>query len=98
MISTIKKFFGMESVDIASLISAGAKVIDVRTPGEYASGHFKGSVNIPLDSISSKMKSLDKSKTYVLVCRSGMRSSSATKMLKAAGFSNAYNGGSWTNI
>lgn len=88
----------MESVDIASLISAGAKVIDVRTPGEYASGHFKGSVNIPLDSISSKMKSLDKSKTYVLVCRSGMRSSSATKMLKAAGFSNAYNGGSWTNI
>ncbi|MEZ4799527.1 MAG: rhodanese-like domain-containing protein [Flavobacteriales bacterium] len=98
MFGFLKKLVGGESVDVKALIAQGAKVIDVRTPGEFASGHIKGAVNIPLDQVGSKMKSLDKSKTYVMCCRSGMRSGNATRIMKSAGFEKVYNGGSWMNL
>ena len=89
---------GAESVNYKQLIAQGAKIIDVRTPGEFAAGHLKGAVNIPLDQISSKMKTLNKTETYVLCCRSGMRSGNATRVLKSAGFENVHNGGAWTTL
>ncbi|MFO0360170.1 MAG: rhodanese-like domain-containing protein [Flavobacteriales bacterium] len=98
MFGFIKKLMGGSSVDVNALIASGAKVIDVRTPGEFSSGHVKGAVNIPLDQISSKLKTLKKDETYVLCCRSGMRSGNATRIMKAAGFTKAYNGGSWMNL
>ena len=98
MFGFIKKLMGGSGVDVNALIASGAKVIDVRTPGEFSSGHVKGAVNIPLDQISSKLKSLKKDETYVLCCRSGMRSGNATRIMKSAGFSNVYNGGSWMNL
>lgn len=98
MFGFIKKLMGGSSVDVHALIANGAKIIDVRTPGEFSSGHVKGSVNIPLDQISSKLKTLKKDETYVLCCRSGMRSGNATRIMNAAGFTKAYNGGSWMNL
>ena len=98
MFGFIKKLMGGSSVDVHALIANGAKVIDVRTLGEFSSGHVKGSVNIPLDQISSKLKTLKKDETYVLCCRSGMRSGNATRIMNAAGFTKAYNGGSWMNL
>lgn len=99
MINFIKKIFGGGAkVDVHQLIAKGAKVIDVRTPAEFASGHVKGSVNIPLDKISGKLDTLKKDQTYVLCCRSGMRSGNATRILKSAGFEKVYNGGSWMNL
>lgn len=98
MIGFIKKLFGGQSVNIQELIDNGAKIIDVRTPGEFSSGHVKGAVNIPLDQITSKMKQLKKEETYVMCCRSGMRSGNATRILKSSGFTNVHNGGSWMNL
>lgn len=98
MFGFIKKLMGAESVNYKQLIAQGAKIIDVRTPGEFAAGHLKGAVNIPLDQISSKMKTLNKTETYVLCCRSGMRSGNATRVLKSAGFENVHNGGAWTTL
>lgn len=99
MINFIKKIFGGgNKIDVRQMIAQGAKVIDVRTPGEFASGHVKGSVNIPLDKIESKLNTLKKDQTYVLCCRSGMRSGNATRILKSAGFEKVYNGGSWMNL
>ncbi len=98
MFGFIKKLMGGSGVDVHALIANGAKIIDVRTPGEFSSGHVKGSVNIPLDQISSKLKTLKKDETYVLCCRSGMRSGNATRIMNAAGFTKAYNGGSWMNL
>ena len=71
-------------------------VIDVRTPGEFATGHTEGAVNIPLNEIMGnldRLKSMDGQ--LVLCCASGMRSQSATVALKQVGFDNVSNAGPW---
>lgn len=84
--------------DFAALIAAGAVIIDVRTAGEYKSGHVKGSKNIPLDTIGKKKDKIRKmEKPIILCCASGMRSGRAAKMLKAEGIE-AYNGGTWFSL
>ena len=93
----LNKLFG-NKVDFGELIARGAPIIDVRTPGEYRSGHVKGSKNIPLDQLAGKMKQLKKAEgPVILCCASGARSGRATRMLKAEGIE-AYNGGSWVGL
>lgn len=65
--------------------------IDVRTPGEYKSRHIKEFKNIPLNSLSSQVDKLDKSKETFVICQSGMRSSKAAGILKKSGFTNVHN-------
>lgn len=100
MIGTIRKWLGIQpGVNIAEMMESGALVVDVRTPAEFKSGHFKGAVNIPLDSIQAGKHQLkDKQKPLVLCCRSGMRSASATKILKNQGFTRVVNGGAWQSL
>ena len=85
-------------VDFAQLVREGAKIIDVRTPGEYQGGHIPGSVNIPLNELPGKLKQLDKSKPIITCCASGMRSGSAKSLLTANGFTEVYNGGGWSGL
>jgi len=93
-----KKLFGGDSTDYKALVSKGALVIDVRSAGEYASGHIKGSTNIPVDVIQSKVAELKKKgKPVITVCRSGARSGMAQSALSAAGIE-AYNGGPWFSL
>lgn len=94
-----QKLFGMgPKVDFADLIqNKKAYIVDVRTPGEFRSGHVKGSVNIPLNSIASADKKLKGRDPIVLCCASGSRSGQATRVLKSKGFE-AYNGGSWRSV
>lgn len=85
-------------VDYAELIINGAKIIDVRTPGEFKSGHPQGAVNIPLNTVPNNINKIKKFKAPVIcVCASGMRSGQAARTLKAQGIE-AYNAGSWTNL
>jgi rhodanese-related sulfurtransferase len=69
------------------------KIIDVRTPGEVSQGKIKHATNINVNSpeFKQKVSGLDKSKTYVVYCRSGMRSARACRMMSKAGFENLYN-------
>ena len=99
MIGFLKKLLGGgPKVDMGQLIANGAVIVDVRTPGEYAGGHIKGSVNIPLQSLGSQMAKLKKDKPVITCCASGMRSGSARAMLQSAGFTEVYNAGSWFNL
>ena len=82
---------------LKELLNNGALLLDVRTRGEYASGHAKGSKNIPLDELSRSLQQLDKEQHIIVVCASGMRSSQAVSMMKKNGFTNCHNGGSWVN-
>lgn len=78
MINTIKSLLGFgPKVNYKELIQNGAQIIDVRTKGEYASGHIKGSINIPLNELSSQVKKIKKDKVVITCCASGMRSASA---------------------
>ena len=93
----LKMIFG-KKVNLQEVISNGAVIIDVRTKGEYQSGHLKKSVNIPLDNLHQKIQKLDKTKPIITCCASGARSASARRMLKSNGFGQVYNGGSWYSL
>lgn len=94
----IQKLFGKKGVNFEELIAQGAKVVDVRSQAEFKSGHAKGAVNIPLDQVASKAKSLKKDAVYIMCCKSGMRSANAVGQLKSMGFTQVHNAGSWTRL
>jgi rhodanese-related sulfurtransferase len=100
MINHLKKILGFgPSVDMKELIKNGALVLDVRSPGEYKSGHVKGSLNIPLDQLEQNIGKLkDKDRAIITCCASGIRSGSAKGVLRNHGFTNVHNGGSWYNL
>lgn len=82
----------VDSAQAHQLVQDGARLIDVRSPGEYASGHIDGARNIPLDQIGNRTKDVGrKDKPVVVYCRSGMRSAQAKTKLEAAGFTEVYN-------
>ena len=60
------------------------KLVDVRTPGEFAEGHVPGAVNIPLDTLGGRVSELGDGPVHV-ICRSGSRSSRATDLLVGEG-------------
>jgi rhodanese-related sulfurtransferase len=72
---------------------SGVVILDVRTPGEFMTGHIQGAQNIDFESGSfeSQIESLDKNGTYAVYCRSGNRSGQAVKVMQDAGFKNIYN-------
>jgi rhodanese-related sulfurtransferase len=67
-------------------------IVDVRTPGEYLRGKLQGSVNLPVELVETKAKTLFpdvKQKIYVY-CLSGARSSVAVDSMRTLGYSNVF--------
>ena len=93
----LKMIFG-KKVNLQEVISGGAVILDVRTKGEYQSGHLKNSINIPIDKLEQNIKKLNKNKSIITCCASGSRSASARRILKSNGFEQVYNGGSWYSL
>ncbi len=94
----LSNLLGIKSVDFKELMQNGAVIVDVRTPAEYNSGHIKGSINMPLQSLNHTMNKLKKDKPVITCCASGMRSGSAKAILKSNGFNQVENGGGWTSL
>ncbi|WML50633.1 rhodanese-like domain-containing protein [Neobacillus sp. PS3-34] len=61
-------------------------IIDVREVSEVQAGKIPGAMNIPLGLIEFRMQELDKNNDYIIVCRSGARSSQATNFLEYQGY------------
>lgn len=61
-------------------------IIDVRETEEVKAGKIPTAMHIPLGLVEFKMQDLDKSKEYIIVCRSGGRSSKAATLLEEHGF------------
>lgn len=75
-------------VDIPAFVAAhaqGAKVVDVRTPGEFAAGHVPGAVNLPLNELRADDPRLPEGEPLYVICEVGGRSSRAADTLAAAG-------------
>jgi rhodanese-related sulfurtransferase len=86
-------FGGSAKQDLTEIINEGAFLVDVRSPSESSQNHVRGSVNIPLDSISSQLTKFKGKKHIIVFCRSGNRSSQAKSYLEQNGFTNVVNGG-----
>ncbi|HEU5292443.1 MAG TPA: rhodanese-like domain-containing protein [Cyclobacteriaceae bacterium] len=100
MIKEILNLLGLgPKVNYAELLKQGAIILDVRSRREYANGHIKGSINIPVDQLRNNLFQLkDKTKPIITCCASGVRSASAKNNLKSLGYTQVYNGGSWGSL
>jgi len=97
MFNWLKSLFS-SGPNIADLLADGAIVLDVRSQGEYQSGHVKDSMHVPLPQLSKKINAVKKrKKTVITVCASGMRSGKAAKILRSHGV-DAHNGGPWQSV
>lgn len=67
-------------------------IIDVRTPEEWKEGSLPGTINIDVkaDDFEQNIMKLDTSKTYLVHCRSGKRSTKAVGIMEKNGFSHIY--------
>ncbi|MGQ0632769.1 MAG: rhodanese-like domain-containing protein [Sporichthyaceae bacterium] len=77
----------ISTADLRQLIAAGSpvKLIDVRTPGEFDSGHIPGAENIPLDRVKGLADKIGAgSAEVVLICQGGTRAEMARGHLSGA--------------
>lgn len=73
---------------------ANVVILDVRTPDEVSGGYLKGTtlfINYYDNDFASKVQALDKSKEYVVYCRSGARSNKAAQIMADAGITKVHN-------
>ena len=89
--------FGKNKVKEA--LKRGAVIVDVRTPHEFDNGKVPGSINIPVDRISTNIERIRSiRKPVIVVCESGVRSSQVRNILSSAGIQEVYNGGNWGSV
>lgn len=100
MMQTIKNILGIgPKTDYGELIKQGAIILDVRSKGEFSTGHIKNSINIPVDQLAQNLSKLkDKDKCIICCCASGMRSGTAKRILESQGYKAVFNGGSWNGL
>lgn len=67
------------------------RIIDVRTPAEYASGHIPGAVNAPLAELPAAAATLAPDVPSAVICAAGYRSAAASSLLARSGFREIYN-------
>lgn len=96
----LRKLFGLgPKVNYQQLLSDNVKVLDVRTTREFAAGHFKGSINIPLDQVKNRLPEILKlGDPLIVCCKSGIRASNAKSIIKNAGVKEVYNAGGWRSL
>ncbi len=83
---------------LTEAIKEGAFLVDVRSPGEFASGSARGAVNIPLERIAAELPRFRGKSNIVVFCRSGNRSGQAMRILEQNGVRDVINGGTWQNV
>ena len=88
----------LDSVEANNLIEKNLDnpdfvILDVRTPGEYSSGHIDKAVNMDYksDNFKSEVNKLDKNKTYFVYCHSGGRAGASAEIMDQLGFKNVFN-------
>jgi phage shock protein E len=74
------------------LVEAGAALVDVRSPAEFAAGHIDGARNIPVGEVGGRAAQIGPhDRPVVVYCASGTRSAIARRALRSAGFKEVYN-------
>ena len=79
----------------AALAAVHPRLVDVRTPQEFAAGHIPEALNIPLDDLRSRLGELPRDRDIAVYCQVGQRGYLATRILRQAGLSAANVGGGY---
>lgn len=100
MLSTLKQLLGLgPKTDYAELKRNGAIILDVRSKSEFADGHIKNSINIPVDTLPQNLNKLKNKNTPIITCcATGNRSGMAKRILQSKGYEKVYNGGGWKSL
>jgi rhodanese-related sulfurtransferase len=87
----------LQGAEARRLVAAGARLLDVRSPGEFDAGHLPGAVNVPVQELEARLAEVGAADHDVVVyCRSGHRSASAAELLRRHGFTRVHNLGPMT--
>lgn len=73
--------------EAARRIEAGAVLLDVRQPDEYAAGRVPGGQLIPLHELPGRLAEVPADDEVLVICRSGARSAKAVELLIGHGVS-----------
>jgi len=74
-------------------------ILDVRTEGEFAKGHFAGALHIPIDELRERLHQVPRERRVVVHCRSGFRGHLAVRLLLEQGYTNVANlTGGWVSL
>jgi rhodanese-related sulfurtransferase len=67
-------------------------ILDVRTPAEFTEGHLAGAVNLDVQApdFETRIRALDRTKTYLVYCRTGNRSRKAIQAMDRLGFGSVF--------
>jgi rhodanese-related sulfurtransferase len=78
--------------DAHGLVASGARLVDVRSPAEFAAGHLPGAVNVPVAEAARQLGELEpRDRPIVVYCHTGARAARAAHALRSAGFSSVHN-------
>lgn len=94
LFNTNKEYQNISAAEFAQLMKEKNHVVlDVRSPFEQRDGAIPGNILIDMfdPGFTQKVAKLDKSKTYLVYCRSGNRSKTACSIMASQGFENLYN-------
>lgn len=80
-------------------LQRGATIVDVRTVHEYDQGRLRGSINIPMDRISSSVERIRNMGSPVIFCANGDgRSGKAARFMRSQGLKDVYDAGNWEKL
>lgn len=82
----------LSSAQAVQAINQGARVVDIRDAEQFSAGHIIDAINIPAAELAAQIESkLQKAKSIVVVCDTGMRSGQAVTALRKSGHDNVFN-------
>lgn len=100
LLSPLARAADVDAATAWKKINAGALLVDVRTPEEFAAGHLPNAINIPHEKVVGELakRGISKDAPLVLYCRSGRRSGVAEDALAGAGYQQLYNAGGYQSL
>ena len=72
--------------EVAEEVAQGAVIIDIRSKAMHEAGHIPGAINIPTEKLRSNLQQLDKDKTYIIACVTGLNGYFMERMLRQKGY------------
>lgn len=84
---------GLDTAEAVRLMNKDEAVaLDIRDRKDFSAGHITGAINIPLNSLDSRMQELDKhkDKKILVVCKMGNSANMAVAKLQKAGYTDAF--------